>query len=254
MSRYSTLLFSTVLLAHLCMAGISPTAVQINLGPFPVDHYWDLNTDGSRPLVDGCSQSITVQQCVQQLFSTGSGNWRSQGVTGVRFFFTMAGGWYSTPFDSNGNVQSTWTSKLNSFFSDLRSYGIQYVTPTPVFDGWSGPPSMMQSRSVYRSCDGTYVTRNFFPWLPYPLDPNDSNYPDRSCGNASYFTAPETPNDIFWGWTRFFNLMDAVMTQAQAATLVIDGLDYFQESNMGQFTIQGRMIYDNYRLVAQKCD
>jgi hypothetical protein len=82
-----------------------------------------------------------------------------------------------------------------------------------------------------------------------PLDPNDNNYPDRSCGNASYFTAPETPNDIFWGWTRFFNLMDAVMTQAQAATLVIDGLDYYQESNMGQFTIQGRMIYDNYRNV-----
>lgn len=171
MSHYVVLLFSAILLVPSCMAGISPTAVQINIGPFPVDHYWDLNTDGSKPFVDGCSQSITVQQCIQQLISTGSNNWRSQGVTGIRFFFGLAGGWYSTPFDSHGNVQSAWTSKIYSFFSDLRSYGIQYITPTPVFDNWSGPSLMMQSRSVYRPCDGTYVTRNFLPWLPYHSTP-----------------------------------------------------------------------------------
>jgi len=250
MLRRQALFLSLIMLASTCMAGIFPTAVQINIGPFPVDHYWDMNTDGTKPLIDGCSQTITVQQCVQQLFSTGTNNWQSQGVTGVRFFFTMAGGWYSTPFDSNGNLQATWTSKLYSFFSDLRSYGIQYITPTPTFDGWSGPPSMMQSRVVYRPCDGTFVTRNFLPWLPYPLDPdNGPNYPDSSCGNASYSGAPQTPDDIFWGWSRFFNLMGAVMSQAQAANLVIDGLDYFQETNIGAFTVQARMIYDSYRSV-----
>jgi len=78
-----------------------------------------------------------------------------------------------------------------------------------------------------------------------PNDP-EYNYPERSCFNNSYNSAAQTPSDIFWGWTRFFNLMDTVLLKARDAPLIVDALDYFNESNMS-FTVQGRMIYDKYR-------
>lgn len=232
------------MLSSICTAGIRPTAVEINLSAFPVDRYFDMNVNGSSPLINGCATNITVRQCVQQLFSTGTNNWRSQGVTGVRFFFTLAGGHFSTPFDSAGNVRTQWSDNLYWFFYDLKGFGILKVTPTPVFDSWSGPSNMMQSR--YVSTCGTWKTLNFVPWLPYGLDPSDSNYPERTCQNNSYFSAAQTPSDIFWGWTRFFNLMDTVLIKAQATGLIVDALDYFQETNFS-FTVYARMIYDNYR-------
>ncbi|MEP6540036.1 MAG: hypothetical protein ABJF23_32210, partial [Bryobacteraceae bacterium] len=233
--------------------GISPTLTEINLSAVPIALYYSLNGSGSTPIVDGCPTTITVRQCFQQLLSTGTNNWRGQGVTGVRFFFTLAGGYYSTPFDSAGNVQTAWTQNLYQFFADLRSYGIQRVTPTPVFDTWSGPPSMLQTRTM-NTCFDMYgvptktLTLSFVPWLPYGLDPLDSYYPDRTCGNGTYRDGAQTPSDIFWGWSRFVNLMNTVMAQAHTATLIINALDYYQESNM-QFTVEGRMIYDNYRSV-----
>lgn len=161
----------------------------------------------------------------------------------MRFFFTLAGGYYSTPFDTAGNIRPQWSDNLYWFFYDLRSYGIQRVMPTPVFDTWSG--SGMQSRFV-QSC-GVWKTLNFVPWLPYGLDPSDGpNFPDRTCANQSYFNAAQTPADIFWGWNRIFNVIDTVLAKAQAAALVVDALDYYQETNFS-FTVEARMIYDNYR-------
>jgi len=236
-----------------CLGGIAPTAVEINLSAFPIDAYFSYNTTGSTPIVNGCSQSITVRQCVQQIFSTGPNNWRLQGVTGVRFFFTMAGGFYSTPFDGAGNVTSAWSSNLYWLFYDLKSFGVQNVTPTPVFDAWTGPDYLRQQRTVQTCTNsdgsgGFPKALNFYPWLPYGLDPTDSNFPERDCGPNSYSQAAQTPSDIFWGWDRFFNLMNTVMAQAHATGLGINGLDYYQESNMA-FTVEARMIYDSGRSV-----
>lgn len=188
--------------------GISPTLTEINLSAVPIDMYYSLNGSGSTPIVDGCPTSITVRQCFQQLLSTGTDNWRGQGVTGVRFFFTLAGGYYSTPFDPAGNVQTAWTQNLYQFLADLRSYGIQRVTPTPVFDTWSGPPSLLQTRTL-SACFDMYgnptqtVALSFVPWLPYGLElqTNGAYYPDRSCGNQTYSAGAQTPSDIFWGWS-----------------------------------------------------
>lgn len=219
-------------------AGISPTAVELNLSAFPIDMY---NTPNSGGLIRGCSSSITVRQCVQQLFQTGANNWRAQGISGVRFFFTLANGHYSDPFDAYGNVKSSWSQNLLDFFNDLRSYGITKVTPTPVLDTWSGPPSMMQTLNVI-TC-GVSKNLNFVPWLPYGLDPLDSNFPDRTCGNNSYFNAAANP--LFGGWSRFFNLINTVLSRASQAQLSVIDMDYFQETNMADFTVMARFIYDN---------
>jgi len=216
---------------------IAPSSFEINLSAVPLDQY---NTPGSGGLIFGCTAN-TVRLCVQQLFQSNPYNYRAQGVTGVRFFFTLAGGYHSTPFDAAGNVNPVWSQNIYDFFSDLKLYGITKVTPTPVFDTWSGPVSMMQAISA-TSC-GEPVTLNFVPWLPYGLDLTE-NYPDRSCGNQSYSQAAHNP--IFWGWTRFFNLMNTVLSRAAQAQLSVNALDYYQETNMADFTVMARFIYDFY--------
>jgi hypothetical protein len=272
---------------------IYPSAVGINLSYFPIDRYFESNVDvlnpppppeTARPLIYGCPTSMTVRQCVQQLFynpaqpcatadpavTPSPNNWRSQGVTAVRFFFTMAGGWYSTPFDANGNVDANWSNKLGQFFQDLKCYGIQKVTATPVYDGtmvnccrdpWDlndlycnhkGTANDSRCPVPVESC-GRAKTLNFLPSLPYALDPADSNFPDRkSCANPndSYGSAAQTPDTIFWGWPRLFNLTDTILAKAAATTptrLELDALDYFNEIKLGGFTVLGRMIHDNAR-------
>ena len=173
-------------------------------------------------------------------------------MTGVRFFFTLAGGYYGAPFDASGNVQQQWSNNLYNFFRDLRSYGIEQVTPTPVFAAWSG--TGMITRTVLTCTDangngGFIKTLNFLPWLPYGFDPDDSGFPERECGNQSYFQAAQTPSDIFWGWEQIFNMMNSVLAQAHAAGIGIGALDYYQETNIADFTVDARMIYDTYRNV-----
>jgi len=241
--------------------GIYPTAVEINLAAVPIDRYFQPNTSGSDPLVSGCPTTITVRDCFRQLFATGANNWWSQGVSGVRFFFTLANGHYSDPFDGAGAVKETWKYNLGWFFRDLASYGIRRVTPTPVFDTWSGPATAIQERIV-TECDdpqtqeneGVTVTRYFVSWLPYGLEkrfrPNcpggaaECYWPERTCDNDSYYLAAQ--NTTFWGWSRFFELIDVVLAKASVARLALDALDYFQETSM-MFTVQARMIYDDHR-------
>lgn len=223
------------------MTGNVTSKLELNLSAMPIDLY---TTSGSGALISGCTSAQTVRQCIQKLFQVNpsvQNNWRSQGVTGVRFFFTLAGGYHSTPFDSAGNVSAAWASNLQLLFSDLRSYGITTITPTPVLDTWSGPPAMVIPRTV-ETC-GVTKTLNFVPWLPYGLD-TIQGFPDRTCDNQSYQLAARTPSDIFWGWDRFFNLIDTVLNKAQTERVSVNAFDYYQETNMTDFTVMARFIYD----------
>lgn len=251
-----------------CKAGIQPTAVEINLSSMPIDHYFDPNV--APYAMSGCptNGSVTVRDCIRfYLFSPSNPNsWPSQGITGVRFFFTMFGGGYtsvpgpnsySTPFNLDSSVRQQWADNLGFFFYDLHSNGIQRVTPTPVFDTWTGPGSLMVQRTVLTCTNpdgsgGQYKALNFYPWLPYALEPSNS-YPESTCLNNSYASAAQTPPDIFWnghGWSMFFSLVDAILGKAaQSGTnITVDSFDYYQESNL-QFTVEARMIYDNARTV-----
>jgi hypothetical protein len=215
--------------------------IELNLSAVPIDLYQTANSGG---LISGCSPSLTIRQCLERMLKIAPShpnNWRGQGVTGVRFFFTLAGGYYSTPFDASGNITSAWEQNMNLFLADLRSYGITSVTPTPVFDSWSGPPSMMQAHTV-ETCENGSTVLNFVPWLPYGLDPADNNFPDRSCGNQAYASSPRNP--IFWGWERLFNVMNKVLGLAQSNRLDVSSVDYLNETNMVDFTVHARFIYD----------
>ena len=254
---------------------LAPVSLEINLSAVPLDSYLLPNIDpgNSSMLVAGagCTKQITVQQCFELMFSTGPNNWRAQGVTGVRFFFTMAGGYFSTPFDQSWNLRPAWVQNLHQFFADLSRWGIKRVTPTPVFDGWTSNGSGAFASVYYcqtspptqasppkpgdpNPCQNGAQLLQFWPWLPYGRDYFDGNDPDRIWGNNSYNLSPANSYN-FWNWTPFFNLMDTILAQARCGgltpcnlslqpNLVVDALDYFQEVNFADFTVEARMIYD----------
>ncbi|MBI1898179.1 MAG: hypothetical protein HYS04_16840, partial [Acidobacteria bacterium] len=257
---------------------IYPAGVEVNLSALPVDRYFLSNDDGSgTPIISHCPVAYTIRQCIAKLFNNDPGNpiaqgpngvpvewnnWVAQGVTGVRFFFGVAGGFWSTPYvpnsppysPTNPTIQSgmqpeaAWVNNLGAFFQDLRTYGIQRVTPTPVMGDWGWPHGMILEPTLH-TCGDPQTPLYFLPFLPFGLNPTDSYNPDRSCSDQSYQNgqSPATPDYIFWGWDRFFNLLGAVVSRAASSQLIVNSLDYYQETNMADFTVEARMVYDNTR-------
>jgi hypothetical protein len=244
-------------LPFLALCGMAPAKTEINLGPFPIDRYLTLNSDG---ILRTCPTTLTIRDCVKSFFNNNPAslpfnpnNYVGQGAAGVRFFYALGGGFSSTPFHSNGALQTVWLSRLNQFFTDLRSYGIQRITPTAVFlSNWSGTSQICDGcidfthRTNVGSC-GQNKNLKFFPWVPFgfldvPGGAGDG-YPDGQDLNNAYNCAASNPG--FWGWQPWFNLVDAVLEQAQLAGLVVADLDLENEINLMDFTVEARLIYDN---------
>ena len=240
-------------------AGISPSKTEINLGPFPVDQY--SNSVMNNGIFPNCPSNISVRECVKRWFNNNPafgtvypGNYVSQGVTGVRFFFALGGGGgnpggTSTPFTASGSVRSAWLTNLSNFFYDLKQSGILRVTPTPVMTGqWSSPAVgdfALTARQV-ESC-GPTKTLYFFKWLPFGLeyhaDVNDYWPPEQDNNDAYNCSAENTVN--FWGWSKLFNLIDQILAKAQLRQLAVDEFDLENEVNLINFTVLARLIYDN---------
>ena len=169
-------------------AGISPAKTEINLGAFPVDQYQTVN-NGTIP---SCTNALwTVRNCIESMFNNdplgpyyNAKNYVAQGVTGVRFFFALGGGKYSTPWDVSAGppyknaylgIRSGWLTNLNLFFNDLKTWGIVRVTPTPVIvEQWSGgcpgcfcPACNIQLYSVnVDTCEGLAQPARFTHGFP----------------------------------------------------------------------------------------
>ncbi len=261
--------------------GISPARAEINLGAIPIDQYDDTHNAVLSGL-NGCrDSSLSVRSCIKKILSpdTSSGvysaaNYGQQGVTGVRFFFPL-GNTSSTPFHSDGTVDTTdWIPRLQSFFADLKSYGIQRVIPTPVFVGsWSGMQESTQQ------CDGCFayktrslttcgsppdVTLYFYPWTPWGFrkvinqqNPNDISYNIDCVGlgqHDDYGNAAGQPQGLFsgWnGWDNFFNLFQQILIAANAAGMAIGEFDLENEVNVGGAEVEARLIYDNKTIDTQ---
>jgi hypothetical protein len=110
----------------------SPTRLEVNLGPTPVDQYDSVNctnvtdcaTNVQHRYVAACTSTVSVRQCYQSALNT----YRAQEhVAGVRFQFALCGGYYSTPLLNCGgsvSLSSTWASKLNELFQDVHAAGM----------------------------------------------------------------------------------------------------------------------------------
>jgi hypothetical protein len=232
--------------------GYAVTTTEVNIAGVPIDNYFSTNV-GQLP---SCSSNWTVQQCVRYFFNNNpntspytADNYVAQGVTGVRFFFTLRGGFGSTPFDANGNLQSGWLKNFEALLSDLHSYGIVRVTPTPVLDpGW-GDPTFTPSSPIY-DCTGK-IPLVFLPWMPFGYHQTDGA-PDCADNNNAYNIAnantginPSTGQPIFWGWGPLFNLFNHVFATMSSVGLQLGELDFENEVNLQDFTVYGRLIYDN---------
>jgi hypothetical protein len=220
-------------------ATISPSLLEVNLGPVPIDLYSSsIANNGTFP---SCAASQSVRSCMQTFLA----NYAWQGVSGVRFQLGLGGGYVnSTAFNASGQLRDAWIDNLSMFFYDLRAVGIRRITPTTALDeDWSGT---LQSETVaYRAgtgCPTGSKTLLFLPWLPFGLDPV-THQPDGVLQNDSYTCAPANPG--FWGWLPYFQLVDVVAAEARATGLTIEEWDIQNELNLYYFTVQGRLIYDN---------
>ncbi|MBI4444112.1 MAG: hypothetical protein HY649_12160 [Acidobacteria bacterium] len=226
---------------------IGSAALEINLGPLPVDHYLDHSNNRTPPVLptNNCPVTSSIRSCIINYLK----DYKNQGVTGVRFQFGLGGGGYSTAFDCNGSdncnqpvIRRQWLNNLQMFFSDLaRNVGIKNITPTPALGFWGGGDENFSSTQTVTSC-GQSKTLLFMKWLPYGLR-TDNYYPDCQGVNDAYEIGVSNP--VFWGWQPFFNLMNAVLSRAAAQGLTVSELDVQNEVDLLNFTIQGRLINDN---------
>lgn len=229
-------------------AGISPSQLDINLGPIPIDNYLLPNNycggscGGQYYVSSACPATSTIQSCIKTWF-TGSGGYISQGVKGARFAFPLGGGNYSTAWDSNGNVQQAWVSKFLQFMQDLKSYGVQRVNPTiAIIDYWSGTP-IMPNPPIYSACDGKELM--FFKWVPFGEYNNSSQYGYPDCqGNMNGYSMANA-NPYFWGWAPYLNAVSAIIQSVKTAGLTFSDFDLVNELDVTDFTVAARMIWDN---------
>lgn len=218
---------------------IHPSRLEVNLGPLPIDIYD--NTTVNNGAIPGCAAKQIVRQCIRTILS----NYAKQKITGVRFNFSLGGGYVnSTAFDSKGNVRAAWITSLYQFFLDLKSLGITKVTPTSALGpDWSGTLRTLTVADQARAgCAKRSRQLLFYPWLPYGLDPA-SHLPDGAFDNTAYGCSPRNP--IFWGWRPYFNMVAAVASAAHAAGITIEEFDIENEIDLWTYTVQARLVYDN---------
>src|SRR5690349_9288084 len=91
----------------------------VNLASVVIDCY-QCSDPGTQGQIWKCSGSQTYQQCMHTVIS----NYVSQGVTDVRFFFTLQRNNISTVWDTNHQVRAQWRKHLQTFLTDLKTWGI----------------------------------------------------------------------------------------------------------------------------------
>jgi hypothetical protein len=247
---------------------IAPSLLEVNIGPLPVDKYNEV-----LPGQAACpNPSWTVKQCIANMFRNNPNatpysplNYRKQGVTGVRFQFALGGGYFSKPFTAKGQIQAAWVSKLQQFFNDLKSYGVERVSPTAALvDNWSvsngdcigdgcisltrfPAPTPAEQEGLRPDGCPVWVREGFFvPWLPFgfAVEQDGGLYPDRADGNKAYECARRPPDSLFWGWTPYLTLVDQILSAARQAGLQVADFDIQNEMNVTDFTVHGRLLYD----------
>jgi len=273
--------------------GITPAKTEINIGPLQFDLYTSSGPHAAGSF-GGCPAAWTIRQCVKRMFTNNPSqaeydpnNYVRQGVTGVRFMFAIGGGYESTPFpgwqsNPSNNVSSAWASNMNAFLGDLKSYGIQRITPTPIVrEDWAGDDRIIPCPAdlsigqygctvILPSGAGPILgTGNrpirFAPWSPYgyvhealctriagsgpcPLEDGreDGTFVNGAYNQAAanpYFTGSGTGK--WGGWPKFLNLMDKVFELTSTNQLQLGDVDLMNEMSVYRVTVQGRFIFDN---------
>ncbi len=213
-----------------------PSRLFVNVGAVPLDVYHQQNTANTSGWFPNCSTSKTRRQCMQDALAA----FYTDRVRGVRFSFSVYGGWDSTALDSSGNVRSTWRTRLQEFYDDVYDSGMRNVVVTPRLEPVTSSDGVVQVTEL-DSCTGTNKTYWYGKISPVPYQ--DFGWPVNSGGNNTYNCAPQNTTN-FIGWTKVYALVDAVLEEADAAGLTVYELDLYNESNLQDFTVLGRLIHD----------
>lgn len=262
--------------------------LQVNLSYMPFSSY----TSGLASLyfsqngIASCPNptTFTIQQCFQAIL----GQLYSQSVTGIRIFVTFCDsaslaftndgetttchlGYTSNSWNPSGNsYQQAWVNNAKAFFQDVANAGIPNVTITTAASGSipgggqfpSQPSSSASSPNgkctgIGNCCSDTPSAVYYNGLVPFGLTSSGvaiGNYwTENPHTNAGYSCAPVNP--YFLGWANYFNVINAVLGAAKAATcpqtgypnctpLTVYELESQQELQP-VFTVLMRYIYDN---------
>ena len=153
-----------------------PSRLFVNVGAVPLDVYHQQNTANTSGWFPNCSTSKTRRQCMQDALAA----FYTDRVRGVRFSFSVYGGWDSTALDSSGNVRSTWRTRLQEFYDDVYDSGMRNVVVTPRLEPVTSSDGVVQVTEL-DSCTGTNKTYWYGKISPVPYQ--DFGWPVNSGGN-----------------------------------------------------------------------
>jgi len=211
-----------------------------------------------------CPSNVSIRSCFQTILA----NARAQGVTGIRIFVTFCtsdskafANCYSpygqVAWNPNVDPGKTWIQNVGYFFQDVHNAGIQNVT---ILFGATGGFPKSEAISAASSpagacstpgncCPDTPNTIYFNEFAPFGFDASNHYYPvggyysNPTCGNQGYNKAPIN-SQYFLGWTNIFNVINAVLAQAQGWVTVYE-MGIQDEMNLEGWTVEDRFIYDN---------
>jgi len=280
--RYSCAYSVLVITAFACFAlparasGVGPALLEINLGVVPIDKYFEANNDGGSPILPACRDNSgttrtdwTIKACYAWIISQSGKveNYRSQGVTGVRFLYTVGGGFFSTAFEDSGLVKPGWRANMKQFLRDLKSYGIDRVSPSPMaLVGWGVDEGAHPGFVTHPNISGSLGHRlKFVRWLNFGFIDGQYCQGQVHCddwlwdgleSNQAYNSSPANPD--FWGWyddatlglpasqqKYLFGVINTVLYEAAQENLTVADLDFENEVMMSRGTLLARLYYDN---------
>ncbi len=232
----------------ICAEIAQPSALQVNLGfvPFDIYDYSHSPSSADAGLQVSCPGINSVRACYQTAFA----RFHAQYVSGVRFFFGLCGGFFSTPLSNCGqnytNVsgpKAVWVANMQNFLQDLYSAGIYNIAPTPAHSdlasvsslpGVSGIQYLAAAAPPVGQVCHTPIPQpvlQYAPGLPYgnipctttapyycPSGKNRATYCQGNAGfplDDGYLGYNCSPaNSIFVGWQNLYNVISSILQSA----------------------------------------
>jgi hypothetical protein len=239
---------------------------ETNTGPINFQQYNYSQGLGQYPLLQTtCGASSNMRACFQQIMAA----YQAQNISGVRFMFDLA-----EALSPDNSINPAWVSGAQAFFKDLQDHGLYRINPNIrewVSDSQYAPPSGgFQPRSetclpddlasytnYYKAPNITqmrfsrtapfgevYICKNWDKDNPnlckeYDWDIDGNGLP----GGQAYSCA--MANTYFVGWSRIFDIVDALLQAARDNALTVQEFDVINEMQLSSYAVRGRLIVDN---------
>ncbi|MGD0773617.1 MAG: hypothetical protein ABSC05_12415, partial [Candidatus Solibacter sp.] len=243
---------------------------ETNIGPISFLEYDTRPGLGNYPLlISLCGAGSSMRACYQQVILRKYANQlgvtpapAQSDISGVRFMFDLTDA--LTYSGDSAALNQTWVTNVEAFFQDLYNAGIYKITPN-IREWTAVPPNQRQGIPVSQSdtaftsltsCPQMYANYRlvrFTPTAPYAEVCSDggtlctindlTNYGNWDLDRAPYECAVQNPH--FVGWSRIYDVVDAMLQAARDNALTVEEFDAQNEILLSTYPARARLIVDN---------